>query len=113
MTQLARLEDAPAEILTLEQVAERVKVTPRTVKRAIDRGELEASQLFAKRGGWRIEWPAAVVAWMKIRSSRERAPRPLANVTPIGAVAGAADRARRHRPAGTLRVTPDMGRDSA
>lgn len=113
MTQLARIEDDDAEVLTLEQVAERVKVHPRTVKRAIDSGDLEASQLNPKKGGWRIEWPAAVVAWLLVRSNRERAPRPLAEVRRIGPGAGAAERARKPRSAGTLRVTSDMGRETA
>lgn len=95
------------KLLTPEQVGKRVQLSRRTVIRAIERCELEASQL-AERGAWRIK-PEAVDAWIELRSNRHRQPRPLADVTPVNAAAAAAQRARRQG-AGTLRVTPDMGR---
>lgn len=96
-----------SDLLKPEQVAQRVQVSRRTVIRAINSGELEASQL-AERGCWRIK-PEAVDAWVELRSNRHRAPRPMPDVVPVSAAAAAAQRARRQG-AGTLRVTPDMGR---
>jgi excisionase family DNA binding protein len=94
--------------LTPDQVAELVQVSRKTVMRAIEAGELEASQLTQKRGGWRIR-PEAIDEWMKLRSNRRRPPRSLADVAPVNTTAEAAARARRQS-AGRLRVTPDMGR---
>ena len=39
------------DLLTVDEVAERCHVSTKTVRRAIDRGELRASRL-ATRGGW-------------------------------------------------------------
>src|SRR4051794_13118654 len=61
------------QVLTVEQVAERVQLSTSTVMRAINAGELEASQLTRNRGGWRVR-EAAITAWLDLRSNRRRAP---------------------------------------
>src|SRR4051794_21629548 len=66
MTDLADPSPSAAplgRILTLEDVAELVQLSTRTVRRAILAGELEASQLTPRRGGWRIR-EAAVGDWL-------------------------------------------------
>jgi excisionase family DNA binding protein len=68
--------------MTPGEVAEMVRVSCKTVMRAIEAGELEASQLARKRGGWRI-MPAAVEEWMQVRSNRRRPPRPLPDVSRV------------------------------
>lgn len=68
--------------MTPGEVAEMVRVSCKTVMRAIQSGELEASQLARKRGGWRI-MPAAVEEWMQARSNRRRPPRPLPDVSRV------------------------------
>jgi excisionase family DNA binding protein len=68
--------------MTPSEVAEMVRVSCKTVMRAIQAGELEASQLARKRGGWRI-MPAAVEEWMRARSNRRRPPRPLPDVSRV------------------------------
>jgi excisionase family DNA binding protein len=57
------------QVLTVEQVAERVQLSPQTVMRAIRAGDLEASQLTQGRGGWRIR-EDAIVGWLQARSNR-------------------------------------------
>lgn len=47
-------EQAGPDLLTLEQVAKRCQVHPRTIRRAIDTGDLEAVAL-PIRGGLRVE----------------------------------------------------------
>jgi excisionase family DNA binding protein len=65
-------------VLTVSQVAELVQVSERTVARAIQAGQLVASQLHQGRGGWRI-YESAVANWMSLRSEpREPAPPPAA-----------------------------------
>src|SRR3954471_24786132 len=61
------------QVLTVEQVAERVQLSTSTVMRAIHAGELEASQLTRNRGGWRIR-ETAIEAWLDFRSNRQRGP---------------------------------------
>jgi excisionase family DNA binding protein len=56
-------------VLKIEQVAEIVQLSPKTVMRAIRSGELEASQLTQGRGGWRVREPA-IATWYKARSNR-------------------------------------------
>jgi excisionase family DNA binding protein len=60
------------EILTVEEVASRCKLNPKTIKRAIDRGELKASQL-ATRGGWRVI-ETDMWAWLELRANTTRRP---------------------------------------
>jgi excisionase family DNA binding protein len=68
-------------ILTVEQVAERVQLSAKTVMRAIQAGELEASQLTQSRGGWRVR-EQAIAAWLEARSNRHRGPRQPADLRP-------------------------------
>jgi excisionase family DNA binding protein len=49
--QLLAATPAAVQLLTIEEVAQRCHVSNKTVRRAIDRGELRASQL-AARGAW-------------------------------------------------------------
>src|SRR3954470_4710209 len=62
---------ADRRILTVDQVAELVQLSTKTVMRAICAGELEASQLTQTRGGWRVQH-AAIERWMEVRSNRHR-----------------------------------------
>jgi excisionase family DNA binding protein len=103
-------DELPGRILTLDEVAERVHLSTRTVYRAILAGDLEASQLTQRRGGWRV-YESALDAWMVKRSNRTRPPRPLADVRPVE------PDSRSVRPAiggmpvgGRLSVGPHMGR---
>ena len=48
------MADQTDEWLTVEEVAERLKVDPETVRRWIRRGELEVLSLGAARAGYRI-----------------------------------------------------------
>jgi excisionase family DNA binding protein len=59
-------------VLTVEQVADRVQLSSKTVMRAIHAGDLEASQLTRGRGGWRI-YETAISDWLERRSNRQRA----------------------------------------
>jgi Helix-turn-helix domain len=54
--------------LKIEQVAEIVQLSPKTVMRAILSGDLEASQLTGGRGGWRVR-ERAIAAWYEARSA--------------------------------------------
>jgi excisionase family DNA binding protein len=65
-------------VLTLEQVAERVQLSAKTVMRAIRAGDLEASQLTQGRGGWRVR-EDAIAGWLEARSNRADS-RPLPDV---------------------------------
>ena len=56
-------------ILTVEQVAGLVQLSPRTVMRAIHAGDLEAAELTDGGRGWRVQEPA-IVAWLEARSNR-------------------------------------------
>lgn len=68
--------------LTVEQVAELVQLSSKSVMRAITAGHLEASQLTQGRGGWRVR-VEAIDEWMDARSNRARRPRPLADVSRV------------------------------
>jgi excisionase family DNA binding protein len=65
--------------LTVDEVADLVRLRAKTVMRAIAAGQLEASQLTQGRGGWRIR-PEAIDAWLESRSNRSAARRPLGDV---------------------------------
>lgn len=99
-------------LLTIDQVAERCQVSTKTVKRAIDAGDLRASQL-AERGCWRI-YEADVDEWIEARANRPREPRGLATATkPIHPERVAAPRRRASHGddlPGRLELTPSMGR---
>jgi excisionase family DNA binding protein len=69
------------QVLTVEQVAERVQLSTQTVMRAIRAGDLEASQLTQNRGGWRIR-EGAIPNWLETRSNRS-ASMPLPDVRAV------------------------------
>jgi excisionase family DNA binding protein len=93
-----------SDLLTIEQVAEVLQVSTRTVRRAIESRGLRACQI-AGRGTWRVR-RADLDAWLEERASTPR-PRSV-DVTPV-ALAAARPRAAR-RGTGVLTVTPGMGR---
>jgi excisionase family DNA binding protein len=68
-------------VFTVEQVAERVQLSAKTVMRAIRAGDLEASQLTQSRGGWRIR-EDAIQGWLETRSNRADT-RPLPDVRAV------------------------------
>ena len=72
-------EPVPEQPLTVGDVAEFMRVSSRTVMRAIASGQLEASQVTQGRGGWRIR-PQAIDAWLDSRSNRTLSERTLAEV---------------------------------
>jgi excisionase family DNA binding protein len=81
------LDVAPAStvedgVLTVEEAASRVKVSRRTVMRAIKAGQLEASQLNQGRGGWRI-YASAIDEWMRSRAAPGRIDIPAAGARPV------------------------------
>ena len=79
-------DDLPVDrVLTVEEAAERVRVSARTVMRAIRAGQLQASQLNQGRGGWRI-YESAIDAWMGARCNvgvGTSAPRATARAGPM------------------------------
>lgn len=93
--------------LTIEQVAEACHVSTKTVRRAIDAGELRASQL-AYRGCWVIR-PADVDAWLDLRANRPARERPAAPAE-ARATRAARRRGRGAQHEGRLVITDDMGR---
>src|SRR3954447_19876673 len=97
------------DLLTVDQVAERCHVSTKTVRRAIDRGELRASRL-ATRGAWVVR-ATDFEAWLDLRANRPRRPAeaPVRTPTPIPGAGRSPDRSG--RPAdGRLVITGDMGR---
>lgn len=101
-------------ILNVDQVAELVQLSTKTVMRAIAAGDLEASQLTQGRGGWRIR-ESAIEQWMDNRSNRRREPRAPVDVDRIEPETAIrpATRAPRRGSGGRLVVTADMGRRAA
>ena len=67
------------DLLTTAQAARRAGVTTPAIRRAIAMGRLEAQR--GKGGVWRIT-PAALRAWMGIRSGVAVLPRPLRDAVP-------------------------------
>ena len=61
----------------VDEAAELVSLSPRTLLRAIRAGHLVASQLNENRGGWRI-LESAIWEWMDGRANVKRSPRPIA-----------------------------------
>jgi Helix-turn-helix domain len=91
--------------LKIEQVAEIVQLSPKTVMRAILSGDLEASQLTGGRGGWRVR-ERAIAAWYEARSNRSSGRR-LTDLRARDTVA------QPRRPGATRRQAADEGRLSA
>lgn len=88
------------ELLTTAEVAERVRKHPKTVERAIRRGDLRATRLSGGDHGPYGVAPEWVDEW--IRSCATKPAPPVVPPMPAGPID-----ARR----GALRVEPDMGRD--
>ena len=101
-------ESSPGEaqsalrLLTTAEVAERLRLHPKTVERAIRRGELRAWRP-SGAGPWRIR-PEWVRDWIEERATRPRAARIRANELPT--VGGPSSEGR-------LEIAPGMGRDAA
>ena len=93
------------EILTVDQVADVVQLSSKTVLRAIAAGHLEASRLGQGRAGWRVK-KGAVDQWMELRSNASAcAQARMVSALPIPA--SSPDVARRP---GRLTISADMGR---
>lgn len=94
--------------LTLEEVAEIMRCSVKTVRRAINDGELEAFSV-SRRAGLRVR-PEALEQWMATKSTRRT--RPLrALPAPIDPTLPAKPRSvTRRGGVGRLEVTPEMGR---
>ena len=100
------MTDVPEDVWTLDEVAQRAKVSKKTVLRAIDAGDLQAAPL-GEGGALRIleEW---FQSWMRDRA-RLRADRRAARSTSSSSSA-AAGATRRPRRRGTLVVHEGMGK---
>jgi excisionase family DNA binding protein len=89
-------------LLTTAEVAERLRLHPKTVERAIRRGELRAWRPSAA-GPWRIH-PEWIDHWIDARATRPGAARNrLGGMPTLAQPSGE----------GRLEVTPGMGRDAA
>jgi excisionase family DNA binding protein len=95
------------ELLTIAQVAERLQVSEKTVRRAIRTRGLRAFQV-AGRDTWRVR-PEDLEEWLEQRSNRAH-PEPR-DVTPV-AISAARGRGGR-RGTGVLAVEPGMGREAS
>lgn len=92
------------DLLTIAMAADACHVHPKTVERAVHRGELRASKL-AQRGCWVIQ-PDDLRQWIESRANRPRE----TNGAPI-TPAPRAPRRRGSHPAGlTALLTDDMGK---
>ena len=90
--------------MTVDEVALFCGVSAKTVRRAIERGDLEAARL-GDHGALRVR-PEAIDDWFVRRSTRRTARRPeVAPVTPMPIAVGR----RRQRIPTPLRVGEDMG----
>jgi len=96
------------KLLTVAQVAERLQVHPRTVRRAIDASGLRAVQV-AGRGTWRVR-PEDLDAWLEQRTNTSHTQADDTPRRPVARIAAAPRGHRGGRPAGVLAVTPGMGR---
>ena len=90
-------------LLTPAEVAKHCKVHPKTVVRAIMRGELRASRI-ATRGTWRID-PVDVDAWLDAKANRPREPRSHSRpITPRPVAMSPRSRPRRRSAGGRLEL---------
>ena len=94
----------PPGLRTVDWIAKRFQVSPKTVRRAIARGELEAYQL-GERGATRAT-DTAIQAWLESRRVRPRQPE---GGTPAPDPTVPQPSGRR----GRLALTPGMGRKDA
>jgi excisionase family DNA binding protein len=90
--------------MTVDEVALFCGVSAKTVRRAIERGDLEAARL-GDHGALRVR-PDAIDEWFARRSTRRTARQ--AEVAPVLPVVTGGGR-RRHRIPSPLRVGEDMG----
>ena len=90
--------------MTVNEVARFCGVSTKTVRRAIERGDLDAARL-GDHGALRVR-PEAIDEWFVRRSTRRSGRR--VDVAPIVPVAVSAGRRRQHIPT-PLRVGEDMG----
>lgn len=93
------------DVWTVEEIAERAKVSTKTVRRAIDAGDLQAAPL-GEGGALRIleEW---FLDWMRDRALLHAERRAARTSSSSGAAAAASQRPRRR---GTLVVHEGMGK---
>lgn len=100
-------------LLTIDQAAELLQVSAKTVRRAIERGELAAVHVGepdAKVKTWRIR-AGDLEAWVERRTTRQRRDSGRSEqIAPVIAAARTSARTRRRRPAGVLTVEAGMGR---
>lgn len=100
-------------LLTPDDIAAHLGLCRRTVMRAIDAGDLRASEL--ARGKWFVT-EDDFDAWLELRANtpRERtvAPRPAARIEPSHVGPARPRRSRGGHQPGTLTVTPSMGRST-
>jgi excisionase family DNA binding protein len=96
--------DGPDRPMTVDDVARFCGVSAKTVRRAIERGDLEAARL-GDHGALRVR-PEAIDEWFARRSTRRAAHRvEVAPVTPVPVSGGR----RRQRMPTPLRVGEEMG----
>lgn len=96
-------------MFTLDEVARLLQVSVKTVRRAIDRGELIAVHvggLAARTKRWRVRGED-LDAWLETRLST---PRPGAGVSRVAMPKRAPARHSNEGGGGRLKVTPEMGR---
>ena len=98
------------DLLTVDEVAKRCHVSTKTVRRAIDRGELRASRL-ATRGAWVVR-AGDFEAWLDLRANRPRRAEDPAHVPIPLPIPGAGRPPQRSesRAGARLVITRDMGR---
>lgn len=94
-------------LLTVQEVAERLQLHPRTVRRAIAGGGLRAFEVAG--GAWRVA-EDDLQAWLEARANKPRAVPSVPAAAPLQLAAGARPHARRGGGSGVLAVAPGMGR---
>jgi hypothetical protein len=94
------------EVMPLDQAASILGVHPVTLRRAVDSGDLRASQI-ARRGGWIVQ-ADDLRAFLELRATR---PRERTRPTPEPAAPEHARRPRRRRAdGGRVVIDPSWGR---
>ena len=96
------------EVLSLRAAADTLGCSTRTLRRAIDAGELRASQL-AERGCWAVQ-RADLIAWLDARATTTVRPIVPAGAPSRSTVQAAGRLRRRGTQPGPLQLTDDMGK---